>query len=60
MRCRLKDFVSGAMAALMFRGAKIIYANLIKGIIGNNPKFGPKLQFLYLKPILSTIFEILP
>ena len=29
MRCRLKEFLSGALAAHMFCGTNIIYANLI-------------------------------
>ena len=60
MKCRLKDFLSGALAALMFSGAKTIYANLVEGIMWNSLKFGPQLQFLYLRPILSAIFEMLP
>ena len=59
MRCCLKDCLSGALSALMFSGAKPLYESLVEGIMGNSLKFGPKLQFLYLRPILSAIFELL-
>ena len=34
-RCRLKDFLSGALAALLFSGVEKIYAILKEGIMGD-------------------------